>query len=172
MTNTQPDRVSFSFGMKLQTEVKYESADFHVSLTSDVKSNETPEQAFNRVKAEVEKYATQVYSQIRNSEYGITGSNEGHQDTKSVDEQNTKGSSDGAKQQESLPQASPNKPRDINVLKKQIKHAYGVLEAQKKVSRTDFVKNFLKGKKTDDLNELEVTRVIVELREQYPELGL
>jgi len=161
MTPNQPDRISVSFGMKLSLPTKYESADFHVSLASDVKPGETSTSAFNRVKKEVETYAALTYQQIRNSESGLT------HDTQELENQQGN--------QADVPAPAEPKAavkRDIKALRQQIKQAFGVLEAQKKTTAAGFKSEFLGGKKTDELNELEVTKAIVGLREKHPELGL
>lgn len=157
-----PERVSFSFGMKLSMPTKYESADFHVSLSSDVNPFETSVQAFTRVKREVEVYAELAYQQIRASEEGFPG-------TASVPK-----SANESSNQKNVPEPvkAAAKPTDLKVLRRQIKAAFGTLEAQKKVTKTDFVNKYLFNKKTDELSELEVTKTIVALRENFPELGL
>lgn len=58
MSEKQPDRVSYTYGMKIGLP-NYSSVDFHVSMSSDVKDGETPEKAHIRVKkfvdAQIEK---------------------------------------------------------------------------------------------------------------------
>ncbi|NBW99425.1 hypothetical protein EBR03_07620 [bacterium] len=44
----EQDRISYSAGMKVNIG-NYESADFHVSMSSDVRAKETPEQALKRI---------------------------------------------------------------------------------------------------------------------------
>jgi hypothetical protein len=48
-----PDRVSYSFGLKLSKN--YQTLDFHISHESDVRDEETPEQAYDRVRKSVEE---------------------------------------------------------------------------------------------------------------------
>ncbi len=58
------DQVSYSFGYKCTTR-QYENATFNVSLKSDVRDNETPEEAFERVKEFVEERAHRELVSIR-----------------------------------------------------------------------------------------------------------
>lgn len=60
---TQADRVNYSFGMKIGLG-DYSSADFHLSLSSDVRSGETVEEAFERVKTFVEERVEKEYEEI------------------------------------------------------------------------------------------------------------
>ena len=48
-----PDRVNFSFGMKVNLG-NYQSADFHLSLSSDVKGEESVKDALKRCEKFVE----------------------------------------------------------------------------------------------------------------------
>lgn len=59
----QADRVSHSFGMKISIG-QYSTADFHLSLSSDVKDGETIEEAMDRVKSIVEERAEKEYEEI------------------------------------------------------------------------------------------------------------
>jgi len=54
MERGQPDRVNYSFGMKIPLG-DYKMADFHVNFSSDVKDGETWEQALQRVQVFVER---------------------------------------------------------------------------------------------------------------------
>lgn len=155
MSDKSTDRVSYSFGMKLSLPTRYESADFHVSLTSDVQPGETPAQAFNRVKAEVQEYAARSYTQIRETETGLPDSE-------------SKNTGDVAVP---APAAQP-KLVDPKVYRQQIKTAFSVLEAQKKITKSDFVKNYLNNKKTDDLSDAEVSETLNKLKLNFKELGL
>src|ERR1700761_5892004 len=67
----QNDRVSYSFGMKLSLPEKYESVDFHINLSSDVKDGESTESAFLRVKAIVHDQAADKFSELRREGYGV-----------------------------------------------------------------------------------------------------
>jgi hypothetical protein len=63
------DKVNYSYGMKVNMG-NYESADFHISLTTDVKEGETPKQAYERAVKFVEKEAEVKFNElveIRNS---------------------------------------------------------------------------------------------------------
>lgn len=149
------DRVSYSFGMKLSLPAKYESADFHVSLSSDVSPDETLDQAFNRVKAEVMKYADSSYLAIRAAEEGIP------------------------QKQPVLPAApapvqeqSKAKQLDFTALRKQVKNAFAVLEAQKKIVKADFIRDYLSNKKVDQLTDQEILNVINKIKSNFSELGL
>ena len=156
----QNDRVSFSFGMKLSLPTKYESADFHISLTSDVGLGENLDQALARIKAKIADEAYKLYNQIRDSETGLLGEQS----------KNTGNVSTPAKVQ--TEQTVPSKAKDTKVLRQQIKSAYAVLEAQKKITKTDFVTQYLLGKKTDELKDEEVNQVINKLKTNFKELGL
>jgi hypothetical protein len=59
-----PDRVNYSYGMKVSLG-NYESADFHMSLSSDVRDSETPEQALERVKEFVENESEKKFDELR-----------------------------------------------------------------------------------------------------------
>lgn len=50
------DRISYSFGAKINIG-NYQSIDFHISYSSDVKSEENTDTAYNRVKKYVESRA-------------------------------------------------------------------------------------------------------------------
>jgi len=58
------DRLSYAFGMKLPGAEPYSSIDFHVSLTSDVKEEETSDEAFKRIKDTVEQWSDDEYTRI------------------------------------------------------------------------------------------------------------
>lgn len=146
------DRVSYSFGMKLSLPTKYESADFHISLTSDVADGETNEQALNRVKAEVLKYANDSYRDIRSSDDGLTQGKTVQPVEKEL--------------------AAPKvKVQDVKSLRKQIKLGFGVLESQKKVTKADFIQNYLNNKKVDELSDTEVTDTYNKIKLNFKELG-
>jgi hypothetical protein len=59
-----PDRVWYTFGLKLQV-VQYESVDFSIGHASDVRLNETAEQALIRIASLVHDAAGQQAAQIR-----------------------------------------------------------------------------------------------------------
>lgn len=159
-TASQPNRVSYSFGMKLSLPAKYESADFHVSLTSDLNPGESAQQAFDRIKEEVLTYATASYNRIRASETGL-GEHVNPTPIKTQPQAS----------QEATATVKP-KALEDKVIRQKIKAALGVLEAKKQVTKADFVSTYLNNKKLADLTELEVTKAIVNLREKYPELNL
>ena len=48
-----PDRISYSLGTKIG-QPNYSSVDFHISLSSDVREDETPERAYKRIQKFVE----------------------------------------------------------------------------------------------------------------------
>lgn len=64
--------------------------------------------------------------------------------------------------------ASPN----IHALKAQIKQAYVVLKAQKKITKEDFVKDYSNDVKVDDIADEEIIKIIAKLKVNYPQLGL
>ncbi len=156
----QNDRVSFSFGMKLSLPTKYESADFHISLTSDVLPSETIDQALARIRARIADEAYKLYNQIRDSETGLLG-----------EQSKNKGNVPAPEEVQTKP-AIPAKTKDYKVLRQQIKSAYAVLEAQKKITKADFVALYLLGKKTDELKDEEVNKVISKLKNNFKELVL
>lgn len=164
MKQNQNDRVSFSFGMKLSLPTKYESADFHVSMTSDVEETESTEGAFNRVKNEVNTYVNKLYSQIRESETGLL-------DDKLENEENVQTSAQTSKQV-TTEKDTRSAPRDRKLLRKQIKEAFLVLEAQKKVTKSAFKAEYLSNKKIDELSDMEVEPVFNKIIKNFPELGL
>lgn len=55
------DRVSVSFGMKMPGPVNFSSISFNLSLSSDVKSGETLEEAWDRISTEVDEKASVYY---------------------------------------------------------------------------------------------------------------
>jgi recombination DNA repair RAD52 pathway protein len=57
-------------------------------------------------------------------------------------------------------------------LHKQIKGVFSVLQAQKKVTKDDFVSSFLGGKKTDDLTVEEANATLGVIRAKFPEMGV
>lgn len=57
------DRVSYSFGMKINI-AKFETADFHISIESDVKAGETVETAIDRVRTQVEKESEKKFDEL------------------------------------------------------------------------------------------------------------
>jgi len=60
MTNNQEDRVSYSFGMKINIG-NYQSVDFHLSYSTDVKDGETREDAMERATEFVQAKADKEY---------------------------------------------------------------------------------------------------------------
>lgn len=63
---SEPDRISYSWGMKLNLG-NYQSADFHMSLSSDVKAGETPEKAMKRARDFIEKESEKKLDELRDS---------------------------------------------------------------------------------------------------------
>ena len=61
---SESDRVNYSYGMKVNLG-NYESADFHMSLSSDVRVGETPEDAMERVKFFVENESEKKFDELR-----------------------------------------------------------------------------------------------------------
>lgn len=60
---SEPDRINYSFGMKVNMG-NYESTDFHISFTTDVKEDETKEQAYQRAVKFVEKEAERKFHEL------------------------------------------------------------------------------------------------------------
>ena len=60
---SEADRVNYSYGMKVNMG-NYESADFHVSLSTDVKEGETPKQALARAIKFVEAEAEVKFDEL------------------------------------------------------------------------------------------------------------
>ena len=50
----EADRLSYSFGAKINIG-NYQNVDFNVTYSSDIKSGETPDKAFARIKKYVEQ---------------------------------------------------------------------------------------------------------------------
>lgn len=160
ISNIQNDRISVSFGMKLSLPTKYESADFHVSLTTDRRIEETLDQAFTRAKSTVADQSYKLYNHIRDSETGLIGEqpkNEGNVSTPT--EVQTK-------------QDVPVKTKDTKVLRQQIKAAFANLKSLNKIDQSEFKQNLLFNKKVDDLNELQLIESIAKIKYRFPELGL
>jgi len=60
------DRISYSFGRKINT-AKYESADVHVSLSTDLRKGETVAQALERAAKIVEDQVMEKCDEIRDA---------------------------------------------------------------------------------------------------------
>lgn len=60
---SDPDKVNYSYGMKINMG-NYESADFHISLTTDVKEGETLKQAYERAVKFVEREAEVKFNEL------------------------------------------------------------------------------------------------------------
>lgn len=59
----QQDRVSYSFGMKMSLG-NYSTADFHLSMSSDVGDDETVDEAMDRIKSIIEDRVEKEYEEI------------------------------------------------------------------------------------------------------------
>jgi hypothetical protein len=156
---SQNDRISYSFGMKLSLPAKYESADFHISMTSDVNEGEGESRAMNRIKNFVHAEVTKAYEAIRQSETGLLNEPLTTKSTPSTDAP-------------AITEKPKNKPTDPKILRQQIKLAFGVLEAKKQTTKDTFKSSFLNNKKVDELTENETLFAIIKLRETFPELNL
>lgn len=64
--NGQPDRISYSFGRKIST-AQYESADVHISLSTDLREGETVEKAIQRAAKIVETEVLDKCDEIRSA---------------------------------------------------------------------------------------------------------
>jgi recombination DNA repair RAD52 pathway protein len=71
-----------------------------------------------------------------------------------------------------LPSQSKTPFTDTKILRQKIKSAFAVLEAQKKVSKTEFVTNFLGGGKVDTISNDQVGKTLELLKTKFPELGI
>ena len=60
MAESQEDRVSYSFGLKLNIG-NYQSLDYHMSYSTDVKDGETPDVAMERARTFVQQKADEEY---------------------------------------------------------------------------------------------------------------
>ncbi len=94
-----------------------------------------------------------------------------------VDEQNEKNEPTKREETKANPEApkkssTKNTKPDAKIFKEQIKSSFAVLQAQKKITKEDFIKTYLNGGKTDDLTDQAVTEVLGKLKENFPELGL
>lgn len=172
----QNDRISFSYGMKLSLPTKYESADFHISLGSDLQSGETALQALARVKSQVMEAVSSAYQQIRESDTGVISEQTQVIESKPADTKNVKKAKPESVEARvtQSPETKPASPvvRDTKAGKELIKQAFGVLEARKKITKPEFVAQYLNNKRTDDLNDIEVNTVLTKIRSGFPELGL
>ncbi len=72
----------------------------------------------------------------------------------------------------SLPSESATPLADTKILRQKIKSAFAVLEAQKKVSKTEFTTNYLGGGKVDTVSNEQVNKAITMLKTNFKELGL
>lgn len=50
MTTPTPDRVSYSYGFKVPGKTQYSSTNVNISFSTDLRPNETPEQALERAR--------------------------------------------------------------------------------------------------------------------------
>jgi hypothetical protein len=66
MAESQQDRVSYSFGRKINT-AKYETADIHISFSTDVRKGETTEDALERAVEFVEQKVLDKCDEIRDA---------------------------------------------------------------------------------------------------------
>lgn len=163
--NKQNDRLSFSYGMKLSLPTRYESADFHVSLTSDVGSEETVESAYSRIRNTVLEMVKKSYEEIRNSESGVINENNNISSVAQVSTTaETKENSETSRVISS--RSTP------EVYRQQVKASLAVLEAKKQVTRPEFVTKYLNNKKLADLSDLEVQESLKTLNTDFPELKL
>lgn len=71
-----------------------------------------------------------------------------------------------------LPSESTAPFTDTKILRAKIKSAFAVLEAQKKVSKTEFVTNYLAGGKVDTISNEQVNKTLDMLKNNFKELGL
>ena len=62
-SNGQPDRISYSFGMKINMG-NYESVDVHMSLSTDVAEGETQEKALKRAQKFVESKVEEKHEEF------------------------------------------------------------------------------------------------------------
>lgn len=69
-------------------------------------------------------------------------------------------------------QSKRNGTSDSGVIKAQIKNAFAVLQAQKKITKEDFISKYLCGNKVDDLTEFQANATRTMLKQDFPELGL
>lgn len=67
---------------------------------------------------------------------------------------------------------SNNNQGNTKILRQQIKSAFSVLEAQKKITKQQFVSEYLKGAKVDDLNDEQVNTTLNLIKTTFKELGL
>jgi Rad52/22 family double-strand break repair protein len=71
-----------------------------------------------------------------------------------------------------LPSESAKPFTDTKILRAKIKSAFSVLEAQKKVSKTEFVTNYLAGGRVDTISNDQVNKTLGLLKTKFPELGI
>lgn len=61
---------------------------------------------------------------------------------------------------------------DTKVLRQKIKSAFSVLEAQKKIDKATFIKDYLGGGKVDDVSDVQINIAITKLKLNFVELPL
>lgn len=159
MTQKTNDRVSFSFGMKLSLPTKYESADFHLSLTSDVEQTESFEGALERVKKEVHNAASKIYDQIRASETGLLTSQPEHTVDVPI-------SAPEPKKEEKKSKASNPK-----LARESIREAFKILKDQKKVTVEGFKTKFLGNRNLDDIADNELVNIKNLIKAEFTEFA-
>ncbi len=71
-----------------------------------------------------------------------------------------------------LPSESPTPFTDTKILRQKIKSAFAVLEAQKKITKKEFVDKYLEGGKVDTLSDDQVSKTLGLLKTTFKELGL
>lgn len=161
MAEKQQDRVSYSFGMKLSLPTKYESADFHISMSSDVEVGfaETLETTLERVKKEVHNAANKIYAQIRASETGLlTGQSEHTIDVPIPAPE--------PKKEEKKPKASNPK-----LARESIREAFKILKDQKKVTVEGFKTKFLGNRNLDDIADNELLNIKNLIKAEFTEFS-
>jgi len=171
----QNDRVSYSFGMKLSTG-NYQSSDFHVSMTSDVNTGETSEQAFERVRKEVLQYAQLSHDAIRASETGLIKTEEKIATNvyKSVDKpQNTKESKREPPKVHTTNgnESEKSKTEAIGIATKAaIETIYSKLKAEGKTDAKTFKAKYLAGIPLSTMAPQIQEEVLSKLKTDYPGL--
>jgi hypothetical protein len=61
---------------------------------------------------------------------------------------------------------------DTKILRTKIKSAFAVLEAQKKITKKDFIDKYLEGGKVDTISDAQVGKTLTLLKTNFAELGL
>ena len=154
MKEKDPDRVSYSFGMKINVG-NYESKDFHVSLTSDIRDGETTEKALDRVRHEVEKYAQECHKRLSVKE------------TTETREVSTAESKTGKTKVKTSKPAETTKVITTEQTE-EITEVFSKLADANEIDAVVFKAKYLNGKRISQLTDEEANLAILGLKNDFP----